>query len=402
MISTYDGELLHGTFYRQISTGLRRSMPTHPVAKVRCWGVGEWGLLPAGTRAALLADADEDVRERAQRQARYQDSAWVERELPDRSCHARWDILMYRALSRAVVDTVLTAPVAEREREAIAGNPSLHSDVVVLLSTDPDPAVREAIAHRADLGPAERRALAADPDPRVRERIARRADLGPAERRALAADPDPKVRLALSVHPELSEEERAEIDYEIPTDECFYLEAEPSVPRDPQDVRRDASSAHPLLRRKAATDRSLPPDLVARLAVDDDLGVRVLLAQHHPDAPASLLLRSFLEYNGHERAHLTTRPNFPTTGLSAFADHDDPEVRALAARDPQAAPATVERLTRDPDPAVRAALARHPNLPQPRLTELLDDEELAHAAAANPALDSEVVHRLVAMRGQRE
>ncbi|MDX3537467.1 hypothetical protein PV721_24465 [Streptomyces sp. MB09-01] len=74
----------------------------------------------------------------------------------------------------------------------------------------------------------------------------------------------------------------------------------------------------------------------------------------------------------------------------------------MAARDPQTATATVERLTRDPDPAVRAALARHPNLPQSRLTELLDDEEPAHAAAANPALDSEVLHRLVTMRGQRE
>ncbi|WP_405680625.1 hypothetical protein [Streptomyces sp. NBC_00048] len=61
----------------------------------------------------------------------------------------------------------------------------------------------------------------------------------------------------------------------------------------------------------------------------------------------------------------------------------------------------MERLSRDPDPAVRAALARHPNLPQPRLTELLADEELAHAAAANPALDSEVIHRLVTMQGQR-
>ncbi|MFI9582349.1 hypothetical protein ACIHCQ_10985 [Streptomyces sp. NPDC052236] len=133
------------------------------------------------------------------------------------------------------------------------------------------------------------------------------------------------------------------------------------------------------------------------LSVDDDLGVRVLLCQHHPDAPAPLLLRSFLEYTGHERAHLTTRPNFPTTGLAAFADHDDPKVRALAARDPMADSVTVERLTRDPDPAVRAALARHPNLPRSRLTELLDDEELAHTAAANPALGTETMHRLVTM-----
>ncbi|MCX5403181.1 hypothetical protein OHA37_04705 [Streptomyces sp. NBC_00335] len=375
MISTYDNDILHGTLYRQISTALERSMPTHPVAQVRRWGVGRWDQLPAEIQAALLADPDQDVRESARRSAQSRDPAWVERELPDRTCHARWDILMHRALSRTVVDNVLTAPVAEEERAAIAGNPSLPADVVVLLAGDPDPAVREHIAHRTDLGPAERRAL--------------------------AVDPDPEVRLALSVHPELSEEERAAIDYETPMDGCFHAWRGPTVPRNPRHVRRDADSGHPLLRRKAAMERTLPPDLLERLASDEDLGVRVLLAQNHPDAPAPLLLRSFLEYTGHERAHLTTRPNFPTTGLAAFADHQDPEVRALAARDPDTAPETVERLTRDPDPAVRAALARHPNLPRPRLLELLDDEELAHAAAANPALDPEVVRQLVAMRGRR-
>lgn len=54
------------------------------------------------------------------------------------------------------------------------------------------------------------------------------------------------------------------------------------------------------------------------------------------------------------------RPNFPTNGLAAFADHEDPEVRALAEaeHDPETEPTTVERLTRDPGPAVRAELAR--------------------------------------------
>ncbi|MFD9561328.1 hypothetical protein [Streptomyces sp. NPDC059994] len=139
-----------------------------------------------------------------------------------------------------------------------------------------------------------------------------------------------------------------------------------------------------------------------RLSADDDLGVRVLLAQNHPHASASLPLGSFLEYHGHQRVHLTTRPNFPTTGLAAFADHEDPEARALTARAPHTAPAVVEHLTHDPDPAVRAALARHPNLPPTRLTELLDDEELAHEAAANPALNLDVLHGMVAAGGRRD
>ncbi|MEU0298008.1 hypothetical protein ABZ252_00795 [Streptomyces sp. NPDC006175] len=400
MISTYDDELLGGPFYRQISIGLRRSMPTHPIAKVRRWGVG-WTSPSADLLAALLTDPDAKVRETAQRYARHQDPAWVESELPDRPCHARTHLLLHAPLTRAVVEGVLARPVGKEEKAMIAVNPSLPPDTVALLASDSDPGIRGRIAQRTDLGPAERRALVADPDPDVRTRVAYRADLGPAERRTLMTDPHPDVRLAVSVHPALSEEERARIGYQVPMDHPFVFHPAPEEPRDPGTVRRNALSDHPLLRRQAAEDHLLPPDLVARLTADDDLGVRVLLAQNHPDAPAPLLLRSFLEYTGPERGHLTTRPNFPTTGLAAFADHEDPEVRALAARDAETEPSVVERLTQDPDHAVRAAATRHPNLPRSRLAVLLDDEELAHDAAANTALDLDTVRRLLHTGGRQ-
>ncbi|ANP50991.1 hypothetical protein J2Z21_005065 [Streptomyces griseochromogenes] len=403
MICAYEAEHLGSyRFHQQMSAALIQSMPTHPVPEVRCWGVSGWGQLPADTRAVLLADPDDSVRERAQNHARYEDPAWVESVLPARPCHGRTDILLQRALSRAVVDSVLTAPAQPDERATIAGNPTLPPDVVVLLAADPDPKVRERIARRPDLRPTERRALVDDADPEVRRAAAHHPDLGPAERAALAADPDPGVRLAVSVHPALTEEERARIDYEVPMDGRFgfrHVSVRPE-PRDPEAVRRKALSGHPMLRREAAEDRALPTDLVARLAEDDDLGVRVLLAQNHPEAPEALLLRSFLEYTGPERENLIARPNFPHAGLAALADHEDPRVRALAARDPDTAPATAERLTRDPDPDVRVALARHPNLPRPRLAELLHDEELAHAAAANPALDPATIDRLLTTDGR--
>ncbi|MGW0582088.1 hypothetical protein ACWD25_40565, partial [Streptomyces sp. NPDC002920] len=344
MLTTYSNDELAGTVYQQFSRELWETLPTHPVPKVRAWG----------------GPSDE----------RYEDADWVASQLPDRSCHGRTDILMNRPLSRAVVDGVLTAPVGPDERLMIAGNPSLPPDVVVLLAADPDPEVRERIAHRADL----------EPD----------------QRRALAVDHEPRVRLAVSLHPAWSEEERAGIDYEVPMDRTFGFHLESLRPRDPGAVRQDALSGHPLLRRRAAEEPTLPPDLLARLTGDDDLGVRVLLAQNHPDAAPALLLRSFLEYTGRERDHLLTRPNFPTDGLAGYADDEDPAVRALAVRDPGTPAETVERLTRDPDPAVRAAFARHPNLPPARLARLLDDEELAHHAAANPALGLDTLRGLVA------
>ncbi|MGI5255228.1 hypothetical protein [Actinacidiphila glaucinigra] len=369
MILTYDNESLGGNLCFQTSAKLMESMRTHPEPKVRRMGVA-WTGVPDEARDALLADPDDEVRDSVRRHLRHEDPAWVERELPDRPCHGRAHALMHCALSRGVVEGVLNAPVGEGDRWMIAGNPTLPADVVAL--------------------------LAADADPEVRERIAHRSDLGPDERRALAADTDPRVRLALSVHPALSEAERAAIDYEVPVGGIFGPVLQGLVPRDPAAVRRDALSGHPLLRRRAARDQSLPSDLVPRLAADDDLGVRVLLAQNHPEAPAELLLSAFLEYTGYERELLLTRPHFPTAGLSRHAGDEDPAVRALAARDPATAAETVDRLTRDPDPGVRAAGAGHPNLPRARLAELLDDEELAHRAAANPALEPAVMRRLVA------
>ncbi|MEV8558332.1 hypothetical protein AB0478_18145 [Streptomyces sp. NPDC051917] len=400
MLVTYEAEHLW-SLYRQMSAELVRALPAHPVAEARRHGVFRWTWMSGAERAALLADPDECVREAARACACYDDPAWVESELPDRPCHSRSHLLLHSALSRAVVNGVLTAPAGEDDKAMIARNPTLPPDAVVLLAADPDPKVRQEIAgRRADLPPAERHALVADPHPDVRRAVARHPDLDADERRTLAADPDPRVRLAVSVHPSFSEEERARIDYTVPTDCRFGAFGEGRTPRDPEAVRQDALSGHPLLRREAAKERTLPPDLVTRLADDDDLGVRVLLAQNHPDAPPALLLRSFLEYTGPERARLTTRPNFPRAGLAAYADHADPQVRALAARDPETPPATVERLTGDPDPEVRAAFARHPNLPPARLAHLLADEELAHPAAANPALAPATMNRLLASQGR--
>jgi hypothetical protein len=102
----------------------------------------------------------------------------------------------------------------------------------------------------------------------------------------------------------------------------------------------------------------------------------------------------FREDRRSRRLRLLTLPGFPTEGLAALADDPDPVVRRLVARDPAADPAVVDRLTGDPDPAVRRAMAGCPRLPVGRIVTLLDDGELAEAAAANPALPAEILRAL--------
>ncbi|MFI6893767.1 hypothetical protein ACIBM4_06625 [Streptomyces sp. NPDC050256] len=372
IIETYESDHLW-ELNRLISPGLRRAMPTHPSPKVRCMGISRlsWESLAPGVQDALLADPDPEVRGSADASRRgyerLRDPDAVREDLPAHPCHAHTHLLMYGALAPDVV-----AEALPRHAGLIAGNDSVPPETVAL--------------------------LAAHPDPEVRIRVAERPDLGPAELRALAVDPDPGVRLALSVHPALTEAERAAIDYEVDQDGPYHHwpPHDPEWLPDPERIRARALSAHPLLRRRAAGEPHLPADLVALLADDSDLGVRVLLGHNHPDAPAALLLRCFLEYTGRDRWHLTGHGNFPRTGLARFADDEDPAVRRLALLDPGLPGDVADRLTRDPDPQVRADAARHPRLPQDRITELLDDPELGRRAAANPALPVATMYALIA------
>ncbi|MGW2426565.1 hypothetical protein ACWC0C_46735 [Streptomyces sp. NPDC001709] len=85
-------------------------------------------------------------------------------------------------------------------------------------------------------------------------------------------------------------------------------------------MRRLAASSHPLVRRSVARARHLPPDVVARLARDEDRVVRLFLAESCQDAPADMLLEVWRWWDGsfshpdRPRSH----PNFPRTGLLRY------------------------------------------------------------------------------------
>jgi hypothetical protein len=311
-----------------------------------------------------LAGADPGVRYVA-----YREQVMQPTDLPAQHGHAFWHVLQ-RRLSRALIDQVLTGGDVAATAY-LAANPTTPPDVVETLLHHSAPAVRRRIAERTDL---------------TGDQLAR-----------LATDPAVEVRTAVSTHPGLTEQQRAAITIDVTTaegdgqfatsDELYRdIPYRHGAAPDLTDALRWAHSANPLLRRRAARNPALPIEAVTLLADDPDLGVRVLLAGHHPAASPALLLRGYLEYTGYGRTRLAQLPQFPTEGLARFADHPDPAVRGLVALDPLADPVLVDRLTADLDATVRQATASCARLPVPRIVALLADPELDEAAAANPAL----------------
>lgn len=287
--------------------------------------------------------------------------------------------------------------------------------------------VPDHVMERCRLAPDLARHLAAAPDPARRRALARNPYLEPELVAALAGDPDGEVRLAVSLRPELTDEQRAAVRVEIdPGMSRRVLPWIVALYNDPDAMRRLAASSHLLVRSSVARAPRLPPDVVERLARDEDRVVRLFLAESCDDAPADMLLEVWtwwtgsLSHPGRPHSH----PNFPRTGLLPYATHpsgrmrrlalDDPdstaelaerfsrdpheEVRARAAADPRLSAESAERLLADPEWSVRSRAAVHPRLPVSALVALLRDEATADDAARNPALPVAVMHRMIDAR----
>jgi hypothetical protein len=106
----------------------------------------------------------------------------------------------------------------------------------------------------------------------------------------------------------------------------------------------------------------------------------------------------WLTRGGTTASALLTHPGPPRTGLNALLDHQDPEVRALAAADATLAEPPVALLT-DPDARVCRAAGANPLLPPDLIEGLLNDPEAAQAAASNPSLPAERLHELLDLAG---
>lgn len=350
----------------------------------------------------------------------------------------------------------LAADPSTQVREETARLPKLPPRMVTALAADPDPAVRAAACPRAwphlD-GPARRRLLD-DPDAKVRaeallqhhrdhpmppsvfdseklkeralatcrlerglaEDLARHGEpaqrcslagnpyLDPALVERLARDPDEDVRSVVATRSDLTEEQRAGIRITIdPHGHRSPLRWVLALHDDPDAMRRLAASSHPLVRSSVARARHLPPDVVERLARDEDRVVQLFLAESCDDAPADMLLEVWQWWTGSfsfpDRPH--SHPNFPRRDLLLHADDPNPRMRRLALDDPESTTELVERFSRDTAAEVRLRAATDPRLTVASAVRMLDDphERVRHAAAMHPQLPARVLVQLLRDRG---
>ncbi|MFF3981302.1 PE-PGRS family protein [Streptomyces sp. NPDC001828] len=304
--------------------------------------------------------------------------------------------------------------------------PDLDADERRVLLTDPDPGVRAAarrLHHREHpvplavfasgslgddtrvitdsvLEPDLARHLTTHPDVALRRALADNPHLAPSLIDVLAVDPDPSVRGAPALRPDVTEAQRGSISYDFdPSVHYSTLSWVHALHGDPEAMRRLAASPHPLVRRSVARARRLPPDVVDRLAHDDDRVVHLFLAESCDDAPPWMLLQVWhwwngsLSFVGRPRSH----PNFPRTGLLRYAGAANPRLRQLALDDPESSPELVERLTLDPHHEVRLRAASDPRLSRLGAVRLLDDPDrsVRRAAARCPLLPAHVLVALL-------
>ncbi|GAA2537499.1 hypothetical protein GCM10010435_00640 [Winogradskya consettensis] len=237
--------------------------------------------------------------------------------------------------------------------------------------------------------------LAHSPDEHVRAGAAGSPSL-PADLVALLAlDPSRMVRGVVSMREELTEEQRMAIDYRVEAWERLRPIGWVRDATDPDVHRRCASSAHIGLRRSLAYNPAIGPDIIQRLAVDEDFAVRLLLCEQNPGVPAEAVINVFLEAHNMRASSLLRHPSLKDFPFAAHAENPHPGVRALVPRDPDASPELIDRLSRDPVPVVRAMAAADPRLSVARLLELFEEEETTEYAAANPLLPVPVMQAIL-------
>jgi hypothetical protein len=159
---------------------------------------------------------------------------------------------------------------------------------------------------------------------------------------------------------------------------------------------------HTVFRRVLASCRDLPEEAWHRLDNDPALVVRRTAARR-PDTPPEVLERLARTHGEvfHIRPLLVEHPNFPHHTLRTFVDEPSPHAQYVALQDPELPVTDLQLLAAASESFLRRGVARHPKITDVLLDQLLSDPdpEVADDAAANPALRSNRMYRILTGAG---
>jgi hypothetical protein len=277
-------------------------------------------------------------------------------------------------------------------QRAALGNPATPAEAAAAFVDHPAALLREELAARTDQPREIYLRLAQDPIPFVRERLASNP----------ATDTDVMRLLSFGhvqgTHPVLAQ--RPDIPLDVLAHVLEKAKVGVLLPRVaaaiPEEVARLAASPNPKLRAHAARRRDLPPAIRDALADDPDPAVAKSIAPD-PALTETQLRAMVARHGGRVVAKVASNPSAPAELLIELTRRQPTVQKALReiARNPNApASALLACLA---DHQARRWAARHPALPSTALVALLDDadEQVAIAAASNPALPQQSARQLV-------
>lgn len=178
------------------------------------------------------------------------------------------------------------------------------------------------------------------------------------------------------------------------------------------------------IRRRIASHPNCPVDVLAQLALDDDLDVRICVAKNpncpvelrlklltqlalddgcwvricvaeNPNCPVDVLTQFALDNNSYVRRDVASNLNCPVEVLTQLALDDDYRVRRDVASNPNCPVDVLTQLALDNNSDVRIDVTLNPNCPVEVLTQLaLDDSYVRRGIALNLNCPVEVLTQL--------
>lgn len=142
----------------------------------------------------------------------------------------------------------------------------------------------------------------------------------------------------------------------------------------PEHLLRQAAQSEHQDRAAAASNPSLPRDLVDQLAVDESSWVRSRMAAN-PSCPVDVLVRLSVDGEPGVRSSVAGHRGTPPDVLTGLADDQDRSVRYTLARNPATPSPVLRTLSADPERSVRAGVAKN---------ESTDDQEVFEHLARDP------------------